>query len=424
LPDLGNQGGKRLAGSVFIAFINPAVCAILAAALFVFWSNHPERRYIAVLGGGFGAMAVGFGLQFVSIESQFMPLRLLANGLLIVGATLSVAGTLGRYGIRPPLASLLLVAVGAILGYGWFFFVDPSIVGRIYVLNFGCGLLVLILAFELWKVKGKKPFDFFMVGLFATWGVHFFVRTPLAVMYDGTDIADASLFESLYWVTLTFSIAFFLLIFAVAIVAAIAIDLQEELRAESLTDPLSGLLNRRGFSLRLEETLSKAREQGLPLALVIADLDRFKIVNDRFGHAAGDEAIVGFADCLRQVISSDHVAGRMGGEEFAILLWGTDARAARLFAEGLRTSFAAADISGVPDGFGLTASFGVAALRQGEDWEILLRRADRALYRAKTGGRDRVVVCTGDEEPHLADDAGDHSMPAASGTPAAAAPGG
>jgi len=413
-----------LAGSVFIAFINPAVCAILATALFVFWFNQRERSYIAVLSGGFALLAAGFAMQFVSIETANALLRLLANGLLIVGAAGAVAGTLGRYGLAPPIAPMFVVTVGAFSGFGWYFFVEPNIIARILILNFACGLLVLMLAFKLWKVENKKSFDFFMLGLFVTWGLHFFLRAPLAVLYDGTHIADANLFESLYWVTLTFSVAFFLVIYAVAIVAAIALDLQEELRAESLTDPLSGLLNRRGFNLRLEKTLRKAREKGLPVALVIADLDRFKVVNDSFGHATGDQAIVGFADCLRQVISSDHVAGRMGGEEFAILLWGTDTRAARLFAEGLRTSFAAADISGIADGFRLTASFGVAALQPGEDWEALLRRADRALYRAKAGGRDRVVVCAGDKEPQLAENAADQSTTAASSSQATAAPGG
>lgn len=169
---------------------------------------------------------------------------------------------------------------------------------------------------------------------------------------------------------MTFSIAFFLLIFAVVIVAAIAVDLQEELRTESFTDPLSGLLNRRGFNKRLEEALNDARAKAMPLALVVADLDRFKEVNDRFGHAVGDSAIVSFSNCLRQVMGGEHVAGRMGGEEFAILLRGADIRMARLFAEGLRTNFAGRVIPGLPVGHTLTASFGVAVLQPGRTGRI------------------------------------------------------
>lgn len=383
-----------MATETFIAFINPAVCAILAAALFVFWCNQRERRYIAVLSAGFALLALGFALQYASVRTGGMVLRMLANGLLVVGAACAVTGTLGRYGRKPPILLTLAIVGAAIAGFAWFFLVDPNMVVRIFILNFACGLLVLMLAVELWRVQQKKPFELFMLGLFAVWGVHFFLRTPLAVAYDGVDIADANFFATLYWVTLTFSIAFFLLIFAVAIVAAIAIDRQEELRVESFTDPLSGLLNRRGFNTRLDSALREAGEQGSPIALIVADLDHFKEVNDRFGHAVGDDAIVSFADCLRGVAGDDHIVGRMGGEEFAILLRGADLRMARLFAEGLRASFAGLEVPGLPAGYRLSASFGVATLQQDEDWEDLLKRADRALYRAKAEGRDKVGVCS------------------------------
>jgi diguanylate cyclase (GGDEF)-like protein len=388
-----------LAIDVFIASINPAVCAVLASALFVFWYNQRERTYIAVLSGGFALLAFGFALQYVSVTTDGVATRLLANGSLLVGAASVVAGTLGRYGRRPPVVPLVAVVGLATASFTWFLLIQPSVVARIYAVNFGCGLLVLLLAVELWKIEKKKKFDHFLIGLFAVWGAQFFLRTPLAVAFEDYAVNDVNFFSTLYWVTLTFSVAFFLLIFAVAIVAAIAMDMQEELRAESFTDPLSGLLNRRGFNTSLEKALHTAGDGGMPLALVVADLDRFKEINDRFGHAAGDQAIMSFAECLRAATGDDHVAGRMGGEEFAILLRGADLGMARLFAEGLRTSYAAKDIPGLPADRSLSASFGVAVMQPGEDWESLLRRADRALYRAKAEGRDRVVACMNADGP-------------------------
>lgn len=383
-----------MATDTIIAFINPAVCAILATALFVFWNNQRQRTYIAVLGAAFTLLAIGFTVQFISVQSGGVLSRLFANSLLVFGAAALVVGMLGRVGRSPPTLAILAMVCAAIASYVWYLLIDPNTLARVFIINFACGFLVLLLAAELRKVGSRKPIDRFLFWLFVAWGIQFFLRTMLAVAYEGGEIADTNFFATLYWVTLTFSVAFFLLIFAVSIVAAIAIDLQEELRAETVTDPLSGLLNRRGFNTRLEQALSGARANRSPLALVVADLDHFKEVNDRFGHAVGDSAIVSFSSCLRQVAGSDHVAGRMGGEEFAILLRGTDIRLARLFAEGLRTSFAALDIPELPAEQTLTASFGVAMLQPGEDWENLLKRADRALYRAKAEGRDRVVVCT------------------------------
>ncbi len=128
------------------------------------------------------------------------------------------------------------------------------------------------------------------------------------------------------------------LLLAFTMLAAAALDTMRDLRVETNTDPLSGLLNRRGFERAASEALSRQAAQNLPAALVIADLDHFKVVNDRFGHAIGDRVIVAFAELLRQAAAGNGIAGRLGGEEFAVLLTASDLPAARLFAEGARLS--------------------------------------------------------------------------------------
>jgi diguanylate cyclase (GGDEF)-like protein len=132
----------------------------------------------------------------------------------------------------------------------------------------------------------------------------------------------------------------------------------------------------------------------MPVSLVIADIDHFKSINDSFGHATGDRAIAAFAQFLRTALSDHHVAGRIGGEEFAIVLPGTNLVAARLFAEGVRGVAAGLSVEGIPETCRLTASFGVAELAQGEGLSELMHRADKALYDAKDSGRDRVRVST------------------------------
>ena len=153
-----------------------------------------------------------------------------------------------------------------------------------------------------------------------------------------------------------------------------------------------GLLNRGGFEAHAALALQEARRLGVPVSLVISDLDHFKSINDNFGHAAGDTVIMTFARFLRSAVAGHHLAGRIGGEEFAILLPGTNLVAARLFAEGARNAFASLTVEGMPATKRFTASFGVAELAGGESIGDLMARADKALYIAKNSGRDCVKI--------------------------------
>jgi diguanylate cyclase (GGDEF)-like protein len=126
----------------------------------------------------------------------------------------------------------------------------------------------------------------------------------------------------------------------------------------------------------------------LPAALVLADLDHFKAVNDSFGHAEGDRVIANFAGVLRRVAGTQGIPGRIGGEEFAVLLPLADLAAARLFAETVRAGFGISESGGMR----VTASFGIAMLSHDEPLHRLMQRADDALYRAKQSGRDGVRV--------------------------------
>jgi diguanylate cyclase (GGDEF)-like protein len=179
---------------------------------------------------------------------------------------------------------------------------------------------------------------------------------------------------------------------ALLLLAVTGRDILADMRARSETDMLSGLLNRGGFESYADLALGDARTQGMTVSLVIADLDHFKSINDKFGHAGGDKVIVSFADFIRSAMNNRHVAGRIGGEEFAILLPGTNVVAARLFAEGARNAFSGLEIDGLPNDKRVTASFGVAELAEQETIADLMERADKALYLAKASGRDCVKI--------------------------------
>jgi two-component system cell cycle response regulator len=171
--------------------------------------------------------------------------------------------------------------------------------------------------------------------------------------------------------------------------------LQEELVVQSgrleamlFEDPLTGLSNRRFILTQLAGAVSGARRHHRPLTIAIVDIDHFKSVNDRHGHAAGDRVLAAVAGCLREHLRAEDQLGRLGGEEFLMLLPDTASAAARAVAEKLRTEVAAA-----PAPAAVTVSAGVATWAQ-DTPEALLRRADAALYRAKEGGRDRVMAAT------------------------------
>ncbi len=165
-------------------------------------------------------------------------------------------------------------------------------------------------------------------------------------------------------------------------------DLVRETGHLALTDGLTGLLNQRALRERLRDEMATAVRHGHPLSLVIIDLDHFKSINDHFGHQAGDEAIFRAANCIKDSVRLDDIVGRYGGEEFMVILPHVNAKRAFVLAEKIRLSVQSAECNG-PTPFTLSA--GVAERQYETDEESLFRRADRALYRAKHLGRNRVI---------------------------------
>lgn len=163
------------------------------------------------------------------------------------------------------------------------------------------------------------------------------------------------------------------------------------LKETSFRDEVTGLYNRRFFSLRIEEELSRFKRFNHPVSVVILDIDGFKSVNDEFGHAVGDETLRELAQILMKHSRGINVVSRFGGDEFAILLVETSKAGARLYADRIRQVVATFPFS---HGKPVTASFGVASLPDDEvaTAEDLFRAADEALYAAKRAGKNQVVA--------------------------------
>ncbi len=167
---------------------------------------------------------------------------------------------------------------------------------------------------------------------------------------------------------------------------------RRDLHSLASRDPLSGLLNRRGFHELADPLLALSGRRDAPVALAVIDLDDFRRLNEEGGHALGDHAIARVGARLLAESRAEDVVARFGGEEFVVLMPLTDAEGAKRFAERLRLAVAAelAGLASAPSG--LTASIGLAAARGPVEFPAMYRRADEALYQAKAEGKNRVVL--------------------------------
>src|SRR5579859_3485407 len=155
-------------------------------------------------------------------------------------------------------------------------------------------------------------------------------------------------------------------------------------------DGMTGLYNRSHFLIQAEIEFERAGRYGRPLSLLLLDIDKFKSINDRYGHDTGDRVIVEIADIMRHMARDADMTGRLGGEEFVILLPETSLVDAAVLAERLRSGIAAAPIHSTELDLRLTVSIGVAAAAGNASFAAMMKQADLALYEAKEKGRDQV----------------------------------
>ena len=247
-------------------------------------------------------------------------------------------------------------------------------------------------AYEFWRGRREPLVSRWpAIALFITHGAMFILRTPLnAILHDrqGDHILASA------WINVL-SLEAFLMTIATAFILLAMSKERTELRHKTaaMTDPLTGLLNRRAFLADAEALLAQQIQRDRPIGVLLVDLDHFKSINDRFGHAVGDKVLQVFANTAQENLRETDLVGRLGGEEFTVVLADAAADNAYLVADRLRNAFAAN--AAVIDGQVLhaTASVGVAVIVDPrQDLAMLIRLADQALYLAKARGRNRVEV--------------------------------
>lgn len=385
-----------MSAEIFIMLLNPGIGALLAGAFLLLWLSQRGKPYILLAAAGYGLNAAAFFFQDIIFQYLIPPLanngeRILTNLMFLFSGWLLAAAVLGRYGRRPNYPILAVSTVAAMLALGWFILVQPSVPGRILAMNAALGVVTIMIVVKLYPVRKKHMIDRLIFAV-AILSVANYVLRPLVILSIAGGLTSATNFQhSLYWTTVQFTQPLIAIALALTLMVAIAIDLIEQLRQEARTDKLSGLLNRGGFEAAATAALKRSQAgKGLPVCLIIADLDHFKQINDTFGHSVGDAVIGLFGRHVAAMCSEDMIAGRIGGEEFAVLLPGHEIQAARLFAESLRACPWDYWSGMLPPKVAPSVSIGVCAAGPGADLHGLMNQADEALYDAKKAGRDQV----------------------------------
>jgi diguanylate cyclase (GGDEF)-like protein len=247
-------------------------------------------------------------------------------------------------------------------------------------------------AYEFWRGRSEPLVSrwpaIFM--LFAH-GALFLLRTPLSLILPWSPTNQV--FDSVWLSVLSFEALLFTIAIAFILLAMAKERTELRHKTAALIDPLTGIANRRAF-LEGAETLSQQTDARSAVVL-LADLDHFKSINDRFGHAVGDHVLQVFAESASRALGPDDLIGRLGGEEFALVFHDADRESGLALAERIRTSFAeaAGEVDGRP--VGGTVSIGMAVCDHAAlDVAALLAQADEALYCAKERGRNRVEVAS------------------------------
>lgn len=378
----------------FILVINLFVAGLLAAAFMTIAIHDVGRVSARWLAFGYGLGMAYFAIEFSIPAFADARLPVVAAFAVFLGATIAFNGGLAhKYGVRPPWAPMLFfLAVASAAVYLVQDLPRHSLTRMMaYQLPYAA-MQFTALGIVLSSRQRLGRLDHLLMAVLAASAVQFASKPFIAGALGGWGANPQSYVQTGYALVSQSLGTVFGLAVALLALAILVRDVLAEAMSKSETDTLSRLLNRGGFERHAELAMRDAVRQGIPVALVIADLDHFKNINDSYGHASGDRVIETFAGLLREAAAEHHVAGRIGGEEFAIILPGTNLAAARLFAEGARNAFGALPIEGLPAGHRCSASFGVAELAADEGFSDLLRRADEALYAAKNAGRDCVRV--------------------------------
>ncbi|WP_028965068.1 sensor domain-containing diguanylate cyclase [Sphingomonas phyllosphaerae] len=377
-----------MSGAVYALIVNACVAVLFAATFAVLRASYPQQR---ATGWFCATYAIGLltPLSELAIRYTGAPLVFTATSYLslVLSMLCFTQGVIALSGRRPARAVVPTIAILALAGRMMLDDHARNTIGYGLVFQFPFyAMLLLCTVMAVCAVRQQR--DPWWAGLgvvFAITASYFLVKPIFAAVFGSgesmRDYVDSSyaLFSQALGGLLTISTALSVLLMIVR-------SILRTTRAESETDMLTCIANRRGFERRAAAAIATARRLGAPMAAILLDLDHFKQVNDRFGHATGDAVLHAFGQALTCALPPGALVARLGGEEFVALLSGAAPRDAVAAAEAIRAALARLG-PGLPT---VTVSGGIAELRPHDTLVTLLDRADRHAYAAKQAGRDRI----------------------------------
>lgn len=375
------------------AFTGLLVAVLMGGAMLASARHSKDGAALGWWGAGYLTNALAIGLFAIRGSVTEAAVIIGANALLLSGSAFIWCG-LRRFEGRAespwvgPLAVLVWLGLCAIPAF------YASIAARVIVASLLSAFLSAMWAFELWRGRGERlPSRRPLMVVAALHACCMVVRIGFAINGHLPSI-EGSVDVSHLSQAVDLSMIFFAVIGGLLLVSMSKERAERVQRNIARVDGLTGVLNRGTFTAEGGRLLATARRAGTSVALVVFDIDRFKRINDTFGHPTGDRVIRRFAACAAESLREGDMLGRIGGEEFAVLLAGAAPQEAMAVAERVRNAFASA--AREHDGpAATTVSGGVACARaQDTDLADLMMQADRALYRAKRMGRDRIVADT------------------------------
>lgn len=364
------------------------VSIVMALAMAVAWLHFGRQKHVLTWTASYGVAVLQWAANAGGFFLKSGLFYSLAGLGLVTSASLLAIGIRQRSGRRVPIrlfgipagaaAIATAVAVSPIGNQAMQGMIIPAFVG----------VLVAISAVSLWpRERPFTPPELFFFSILVIFAIAQMCLAGAALLITGPEQG-----KELYRAILAIGMPTIYAGVGVAAVLVVAGDLAQQLRRQIRHDPLTDILNRRGLEESAVQAIAQARRHRRPLALVVCDLDGFKVLNDSHGHIAGDQALCGFAQLLTGAIRRSDVVGRLGGDEFGLLLTDTNAIAAAEVMERVRTEFGHFNLPRFPQA-NLRASFGVAELIESDTGlEDLFERADAALYAAKKDGKDRITI--------------------------------
>lgn len=380
--------------SYLLSTINPVIGLLLTLTFLLIWKKHPEKLHILNWALGFAAGSIGFGFEFFHFFIANFRFENGVNTLLPLSILFSVRGVCLRYrGHSPDIILLFLVTATTAIGFG-------MSSGHHYAhtrglaISLGVALMMILAMHAMTKTRTWGRIDLCIFLAFLSLTVLVPLRPLASFLIDGAATVGTLEVTSFWVVSLKIAGLYAWVAFAILFLMRIAADMLDELHEEMVTDSLSGILNRRGFFETAPRVILEASPK-LPVSVLLLDIDHFKKVNDTYGHQVGDEVIRRVAGVMLEHSPKAAVIGRLGGEEFVVLIPNTGRSSALAFAESLRLQIETQSHSEIQANHPVTVSIGLAE-GTGGPLDELMRDADSALYQAKNRGRNQVAAFNGE----------------------------